>query len=413
MPRKREGNITESLEDLQALEARYRGKPEQMRVAVLRLLKERPDRSIDEIATLAGYSVPTVKRWWRAYRVGGVEGLLEFAGGGRSTSIDKELITLQQMLLAGDFKELSDVRSWIEAQVGLPEPQVNGRLSTKQIIKSSKTRRSGVHRADWREGEAKSPPDPVVEMDRLFKFLSSLPDTHTVKEWSDTFRTTLQAFLGDVDRISISINVRLDLFNPQGYRPDIIITQDVASGDRAVNALVESTAENRNENVHLERLLSSLRARKFPLASYQAPVCFVYYYRESAYLGMIVLWRDRTKPPISRRSIMLMEKLQSFITFLLSDFAARYQAAKPVEHVFDMALQRLTNERGLTIQERRITILQLLGLSYEEMATTLSISLNTVRYHLRSIYQKTGTHSLAELFAKYFTPRFDPDQPAE
>lgn len=51
--------------------------------------------------------------------------------------------------------------------------------------------------------------------------------------------------------------------------------------------------------------------------------------------------------------------------------------------------------------------LQLVGFSYDEMAATLGISLNTVRYHLKSIYNKTGTHSLAELYAKYFTPKLD------
>jgi DNA-binding CsgD family transcriptional regulator len=102
-----------------------------------------------------------------------------------------------------------------------------------------------------------------------------------------------------------------------------------------------------------------------------------------------------------------MRDLRPFFVFLLSDFVARHQAAKPVDHAFATAIDELTRQTGLTMQERRILHLQLLGLGYEEIADTLNISLNTVRTHVRSIYMKTGAHGQTELFAKYFTPRID------
>jgi DNA-binding CsgD family transcriptional regulator len=281
------------------------------------------------------------------------------------------------------------------------------------MIKNSGARRSSIRRDDHDTGRANSSDDGNALAERLFTFLSTLPKTHTIKEWTDAFRAALQTLLGDVDRVSVSINASCDLLNPTGYQPNLIISQSVHTGAKAVNRLAEGSSESKNGDIHLERVLDNLRARKFPFATYQPPVCFVYYYRGSAFLGVLMLWRERSKPPISERSLMLMEKLHTFMEFYLSDFAARHQAAQPSEHLFERAFDGLARESALTMQERRIMILQLLGLSYDEIAATLSISLNTVRYHLRSIYQKTGTHSLAELFAKYFTPRIDPDQAVE
>jgi DNA-binding CsgD family transcriptional regulator/transposase len=411
MPRKRVGSVKESLDELRALEERYRGKPEQVRVTVLRLLKEDSERGIEDVALLVGYSTPTVKRWWRAYREGGMEALMGFAGGVRPAPTDEELNVLKQKLIAGDFSHIEDVRLWIESRVQLQQVRQNG--SRSSAMRNYGQRAKPAYRNGTESTGAEINEDANGLVERLFKFLSSLPKTHTIKEWSDAFRIALQSFLGDVDRISISVNARCDLLNPQAYQPHIVISQSVHTGAKAVNQLMESASEIRNDNIHLERMLHNLKARKFPFGHYRPPVSYVYYHLDYAFLGVVVLWRERSKPPISEHSLRVMERLETFMSFLLSDFAARYQAATPVEHVFELTLDGLAVEIGLTMQERRIMILQLLGLSYEEMATTLSISLNTIRYHLRSIYSKTGTHSQAELFAKYFTPRIDPNQPTE
>jgi len=398
MPRKREGTVKESLEELRELEERYRGKPEEVRVTVLRLLKEEEDRGIEDVALLVGFSKPTVKRWWRTYREGGIDALIGIATSTRRVStIDEQLNSLKQKLLAGEFNGIDAVREWIDSHPQRPKRDVAG--SKNGLPRSVGAKSMSIVTLDH-------PHDPS---DRLFAFLDALPSTHTIKEWSSAFIGALQSLLGDVDRVSVSVNARCDLLNPEGYQPNLFITQSVYSGARAINRVVPPS-ESKDENPHLERLFDNLRKRKFPFSQYQPPVPFVYYYLEAAFLGVIVLWRERSKPPISERTLMLMERLNGFIEYILSDFAARYQNANPIEHVFEHALEGLAERIGLTMQERRIMILQLLGSSYEEIATTLSISLNTVRYHLRSIYQKTGTHSQAELFAKYFTPRFDPDQ---
>lgn len=57
-----------------------------------------------------------------------------------------------------------------------------------------------------------------------------------------------------------------------------------------------------------------------------------------------------------------------------------------------------------TLREREREILKLLtsGLHYKEIGTSLNISIDTVRSHIRNIYEKLQVHSRAEASAKFF-----------
>jgi len=56
----------------------------------------------------------------------------------------------------------------------------------------------------------------------------------------------------------------------------------------------------------------------------------------------------------------------------------------------------------LDLTEREHTVLQSLvkGLSYKQVATTLNISIDTVRTHIRAVYRKLQVHSVAEAVAR-------------
>lgn len=401
MPRRREGSIRESLEDLQRLEAQYRGKSESTRITVLRLLKQDPSLGIEDVGALVGYSKPTVKRWWRAYREGGLDALLRL-NTKRSMGTDEGVSLLKQKLIAGEFSRLDDVREWLNLHRG-------GR-STRKVgnIIRERAGESGNRRLEQNTAE-----DFPLTSGRLIEFLSSLPLSSNMPEWIESFRKGLQVLLGDVDRITISLNIRCDLLNPEQYSPKLAISHSLLTGSKAINPILKEKSIADAEDAHFSRVLDNLRQRKFPFEQYHAPHSFVYFYGGHAYLGILILWREHAKPEISRRTLEALESLRGFIIFAFSDFVARHNVVRPIEHAFDVAFHGVTEEIGLTMQERRILMLQLLGLSYEEVADTLKISLNTVRYHLRSIYAKTGAHSQAELFAKYFTPGVDPQRVAQ
>lgn len=80
--RRRTGTIGESQKSLLQLEREYRHQPQELRLKALRLLKEHPEWSLQQVADLLGRSLRTVQRWWKTYQQEGIEGLLEFSKGG-------------------------------------------------------------------------------------------------------------------------------------------------------------------------------------------------------------------------------------------------------------------------------------------------------------------------------------------
>jgi transposase len=69
--------IVESDEELGTLERRLRGRPTQVRVQLLRLLKRGQARSLRAAAPVIGYSLRQVSRWWASYREQGLAAMLQ------------------------------------------------------------------------------------------------------------------------------------------------------------------------------------------------------------------------------------------------------------------------------------------------------------------------------------------------
>jgi DNA-binding CsgD family transcriptional regulator len=137
---------------------------------------------------------------------------------------------------------------------------------------------------------------------------------------------------------------------------------------------------------------------------YHPPVGREYYHEESAYLGTIFLWRERVRAPISEPTLVLLDRLEGFIMFMMSDAVTRHHYSKPLDRVFFEVIRDISARYGLAMQERRVLVLRLMGLSYKSIGVKLCIATNTVGKHVTSIYRKTGTGSTAELFAKFFSP---------
>lgn len=376
MPRKREGEVRESLTHLEQLETQYKGKPQELRIKAIRLLKERPTLRLEDVGDLIGVSGKTVKRWWRLYRVSGLNELRKLSATPRAPrSVDENLLNLKHKLLAGDFSDLAEVREWLEESVV---------LDTGSRVAPSP---ANIHE--------------TRAIRKFISFLNRLPTLFAIDQWTISFRDVLQDFLGDVDRIMVGLNTHSILFGTEQNLGNTIITQQIENN----SSVVLVTGERDMKPV--ERQLEVLRQRNFPFAEYYPPRGYTYYYGDTAYVGSVLLWRLRGRPQLSERTLRLMDELEPFFVFLFTDAIVRHRLAHPTDLVFDESINRVTQVVGLTPSEKRVLILQLLGMSYEEMASNLGISLNTVRYHLKSIYKKTDTHSLSELYAKYFTPRIE------
>lgn len=119
--RHREGTIRESLATLQRFERQYRHKPQELRLKALRLLKEDPSRTIQEVAALLGRSYRTLQRWWSTYRHQGLTRLLQVSKGGgqKPVRIGKAgLEELECRLQQNGFADLKEIQRFLQERFG-------------------------------------------------------------------------------------------------------------------------------------------------------------------------------------------------------------------------------------------------------------------------------------------------------
>jgi transposase len=420
MPRKRKEHITESLETLQALEAEHKGTPEGERVAFLRILKENPSFRHADAAKVLGRSEPTVQRWWRAYKQGGLQSALDVQkGGGHKPArlSDEGLEALKRKVHVDGVRNIKALQAFLKKEFDVEYSRAGMQYLLKAKVGEAGEVASFASEIADNAAEIKLPDLSSVDnggsrkpvfspsgigifSSEILEFLNSIPSNHDVGEWILSFRETLRRLLGDVDRISIVVNVDCDLRDPKNYHRMGTITQMLEGGSNGKPATTIST-----ELSPSQRLYETLKQQNFPLHLYQAPEMFEYYLKQTAYIGTVFFWREKRNSPISSQTIQIIKALEPFITFLFSDIVARHKYSdRTVDSVFNASLSTMAEEVNLSEREQQVVILQLFGHTYEQIAERLFVSIETVRKHVSAIYRKTGTHSYTELFAKYFTP---------
>ncbi|MBS1913196.1 MAG: helix-turn-helix domain-containing protein [Bacteroidetes bacterium] len=405
MPRRRDAVITESSEKLQRLESEYRGKPEGQRLATLRLLRERPDRPIEEIATMVGFSTATVKRWLRAYREGGLAAVLDRRAGGKDTQrFDAGLSTLKQKLLNGDLSNLEEAYAWIADYRRSP----GTRKIAQQAIHRGRPSGPAAPKSPGPEPEGAADAETMRQLlvDRLMAAVvkdSERVDSGAFVDWLRSIHSAIAGVFDDVDWVHFIPNINVNLWDPSDYRPTMAIAT-AYGGDSEPLMAPMSRDEWNNDAFHIQRMLEQLADQRFEAERYHPPKAFVYYYCGTAYLGTLLLWRELGKPTISRQTLEILDSLAPTFKFVLIDLVARHMAVWPHMHTPTETASHLARSLQLTPQETRILVLQYVGRSYEQIAEILNISLNTVRTHVKSIYAKSGTHGHSDFTARYLTP---------
>lgn len=406
--------IHESLEELEQLEQEYRGGPLEARIKMLKLLKNGEFSALNDILPHLNCSERSLQRWCGAYRKEGLQGLLRLGqrGGKRPRRInDEALQELRKKLANEGFTEVKEAQRWLQEQHGVSYSRSGAwhlmRSAVGAVPRGWTMMDTSMERS-ISSSSAESLPsksESAISGD-IIGFLNALPISSNVLEWGSTFKDSLRALLGDVDRISINVNTNCDLSTSEGSPAILFITQSIDTEEE--HGLDVNTART-SSSAPFERLLEAFGRQGFPFDDYHQPHCFDYYYG-STYLGTIFLWREAKHAPISGKTLETLKTLEPFIIFALSDLVARHQSEKPIDRVFNNALAALVSEAGLTSQEQRIVVLQLMGHAYKEMADILDVSIDTVKKHFKQIHRKTGTRGQAELFAKYFTSRLIPEE---
>lgn len=369
------------------------------------MLKSEPELTFKELALRLGRSRRAVQRWIEAYRRGGIPEMLSpTVRRGRPRRLGAEVIqALRGELDGAGLERLSDVRAYLSRRFGLDLSHSGAWYVLRRDLSATPRGWVTIHDEADRPHHGDRLGAPGVGRS-IIEFLNALPTTSIVTDWIVAFRAALATFLGDVDRVSINVDINVDLEDPDETRAGQIVTQHVETTARSRMAI--TVARGRNERPS-DRLLADAARAGFPAHSYHPPVAFDYYHGDSVYIGSIILWRNLMESPVSGATLALMAELEPFILFALSDIVARNKASRPIDTAFSDALRRMNADAELSAQEQRIVILQLMGHSYKEMADMLSVTVDTVKKHFKQIHRKTDTRSQSELFAKYFTFRIN------
>jgi transposase len=180
MSRKRRDRIEESVALLAELEVRHRGTSREQRIRMLRLLKMEEKLTIAEVATILGCSERTAHRWWRSYRQGGIDLLLDADLARRPREEPQEaperMEDLVRHLKNGDFQTLYDIQDWLRTKLGLNysirsiSDLVDDQLRPRRLLQFG----SEGGRAEIREAYAEPERVPSVA-EPMLVFFRSLP----------------------------------------------------------------------------------------------------------------------------------------------------------------------------------------------------------------------------------------------
>lgn len=366
MPRTRHISVLETTQELRRIEKSLEKHEARKRITMLRLLKRDPAMTLKEVAANLGVTHHATKRWWRWYTQGGIARLQQGVSGKAPIDNDRTLHLLRDSIASGTFQTIEQVMEWLDVD----------------------------HSRAKQHGPAASPATHPFT-GKVIEFLTSIPTTSDPKIWMTLFQRSLAQAFWDIDRVSASMNLNCDLISPESYQPGTATLQHVEGVKIpiAIDAIDED---------HAERLLNNFRRQGFPFDDYHPPVKLTYYYGETAYLAVIVLWRERRQRPISRSTIEAIEQLKPFFIYLFTDFIVRFHYMEPARSASINTLDRIREDYGLTLQQHRVLALHIAGASPDIIAESMHITADTVRSHLKTVYRKTGVHSIHEFMAQHF-----------
>lgn len=101
-------------------------------------------------------------------------------------------------------------------------------------------------------------------------------------------------------------------------------------------------------------------------------------------------------------TIESLPAVMNFITFVLTDLQARcwFLESRHLPTIEQIAA-KIADDAELTEQDYCVLRLILKGATYNEAARELGLSVETVKKHMKKIYDRTNTMGLANLFGRY------------
>ena len=111
-------------------------------------------------------------------------------------------------------------------------------------------------------------------------------------------------------------------------------------------------------------------------------------------VGLLRLYREADKPPFSERDMFVLEQLHKHFAYRLV-----YEAKKgDTRYFFAKGYhEKLCRQYGLTSREGEMLDLAVHGLSNEDIAQKMNISIHTVKKHFHSIYTKMNVRNRVQM----------------
>ncbi|WP_457641378.1 helix-turn-helix domain-containing protein [Persephonella sp.] len=149
--------IKEDVKELKRLQKTVKHHRLVPRIQMLILLKKNPKITLKEVASLLNYGYKTVKTWWKNYKEGGLEKLLEWeVKGYKGRLTETQLEKLEEEVNKGEFKTQKEIADWIEREFGIRYTQQGiSRLLKKLKVKKKVARSENVNKQEEKSKEFK------------------------------------------------------------------------------------------------------------------------------------------------------------------------------------------------------------------------------------------------------------------
>ena len=228
---------------------------------------------------------------------------------------------------------------------------------------------------------------------RLLRFFNRIPPLDEPIAWANGFRDALVELFDDVDRISITVNL-------ESYDLEHSVTYGHVVGAR-VTPLVLNRIGTKGP---ADMLALAAANAGFPISDYHTPSVFTYSAGEGTYLGAVILWRLRSRTPVSERTLELLNDLRPFITYRLFECVARMVRDERVQQSIGPLASTVGSRVGFTTRQSEVFALAATGMSVGAVATRLNMLPAVVQRTIASIYNRTGSADIGEIFRRFVAP---------
>ncbi len=209
----------------------------------------------------------------------------------------------------------------------------------------------------------------------------------------------LCSFFTDAETIVVSTNLYASFEVASEREPIICLMHTAGIG---TDTQISVAVQGKDGRLPSAILLGKFFHQNSNSSDLAAPIVG-HYHSKFGYLGTILIPRVSSIHQ-NDANLQVVNDRNEFFQERFVDCIKQVQFHDPYALLFRKRIVDIAQKCSLTYRECEVFAYHIFGKSYTQIGAYMDISSNTVRTHVNAIHRKTGTHGLAELFVKYFTP---------